>query len=244
LVGHITKDGNLAGPKVLEHMVDYVLYLEEENTQGVKTLKAVKNRFGSIYESGLFRMTAKGLVEVSHPNKSLLLEKTLNIGTSYFPMMNGNRTLLIEIQALVGKSPHPASLKTAIGIEKSKLLLLLAVLDKYLNINLLQTDVYLNIAGGYRCNEPAIDLSILAAILSSYSNKTLPAASVFLGEIALTGKLTVASSWKDRMKEVERCGFEKAFLGKVHSSKKKFTLGKLQVLGNNHLTELMENLEL
>ena len=244
LVGHITKDGNLAGPKVLEHMVDYVLYLEEENTQGMKILKAVKNRFGSIYDSGLFRMTNKGLVEVSQPNKSLLLEKTLTAGTAYYPMHKGNRTLLIEIQALVGKNSHLASLKTAIGIERSKLLLLLAVLDKYLNINLLQNDVYVNIAGGYRCSEPSIDLSILAAILSSYKNKPLPNISIFLGEIALTGKLSINNSWKDRLKEVERCGFEKAFLGKIHTNQKKISFGKLQVLANDKLVDFAESLGL
>ena len=240
LIGHITKEGNLAGPKVLEHMVDYVLYLEEENTQGMKILKAVKNRFGSIYESGLFNMTAKGLVEVSQPNKFLLLEKNPVVGTAYFPMMNGNRTLLVEAQALVGKNPHPASLKTAVGVERSKLLLLLAVIDKYLNINLSQTDVYLNIAGGYRCNEPLIDLSIVSAILSSYSNQALPAASIFLGEVALTGKLTINNSCKERLKEVERCGFQKAFLGKTHSNQKQFSLRNLQVISSDTLTSFFE----
>ena len=150
LVGHITKDGNLAGPKILEHMVDYVLYLEEENNYELKTLKAVKNRFGSTFETGLFKMTAKGLAEISQPNKVLMsnLAEESTCGTAFFPMMQGNRTLLIEIQALVGKHPHPASLKTSVGLDRSKLLLLLAVLDKYLGLN--STAIYSSSAVGLR----------------------------------------------------------------------------------------------
>lgn len=231
LVGHITKEGSIAGPKTLEHMVDYVLYLEEENNYGIKTLKAVKNRFGSIYETGLFKMTAKGLAEISQPNKIFLNSRDNKqaSGTALFPMLQGNRTLLVEVQALVGKRSHPASLKTTLGIDRGKLLLLIAVIDKYLGIDLHQTDVYLNIAGGYRCSEPLLSLSMLAAILSSYSNKSLPAASVFLGEVALTGRLSVNSSWKTRLKEVEHCGFKQAFLGNLNQEKETLRMGKLEV---------------
>ena len=237
LVGHITKEGNLAGPKILEHMVDYVLYLEEENNYGLKTLKSAKNRFGSTFETGLFKMTAKGLAEISQPNKVLmsnLVEESIS-GTAFFPMMQGNRTLLIEIQALVGKNSHPSSLKTSVGLDRSKLLLLLAVLDKFLGIELAQNDVYLNIAGGYRCNEPMISLAALAAILSSHSNQPLPDYSIFLGEVALTGQISLTGNWKDRIKEAERCGFKQVFLGRTSQNPTK--IGSIQSKSFQNITD-------
>ena len=244
LVGHITKDGNLAGPKVLEHMVDYVLYLEEENNQGMKVLRAIKNRFGSIYESGFFRMTPTGLAEVSQPNQSLLVDKNLAAGSSFFPMLQGNRILLIEVQALVSKNSHPASLKTTVGIDRGKILLILAVLDKYLNINLLQNDVYINVAGGYRCNEPAVDLSIIGSILSSYYHKPLPKASIFFGEIALTGKINSNHSWKERIKEIQRCGFQNVFLGKIPVLKNNTLFQNLQIKSSENLQQFLDFLDI
>ena len=242
LIGHITKEGSLAGPKTLEHMVDYVLYLEEENNYGIKTLKAAKNRFGSVYETGLFKMTAKGLAEISQPNKIFMdsKEENLSPGTAIFPMLQGNRTLLIEIQALVGNRIYPASLKTSVGIDRSKLLLLLAVIDKYLDIDLSQTDVYLNIAGGYRCNEPLVALSALAAILSSYTNRNLPTSSIFLGEVSLTGRLLVNNSWQDRLREAAHCGFKTAFLGNVRQKQHSFQLGDLTINSCSNIQSFFE----
>lgn len=212
LIGHVTKDGDIAGPRTLEHMVDYVLYLEGEKKDQHRILRSVKNRFGSINEIGLFKMTEQGLAEVSKPNR-LFVDKfsTSHPGTAVFAANEGSRTLFLEVQVLVGDTQqiHPA--RTTMGMDRNRLQVILAVLEKHLRMDFSHNDIYVNLAGGFRVIEPAIDLCLIAALLSSHLNKALPQESVFWGEVALTGEFRTVSALDSRLNESERCGFKTAY---------------------------------
>ncbi|MFH2129797.1 MAG: DNA repair protein RadA [bacterium] len=213
LIGHVTKEGDIAGPRTLEHMVDYVLYLEGEKKEQQRILRSVKNRFGTVNEVGLFKMTAKGLVEISKPN-SLFIDRFLSThpGTAVFSAREGSRTIFLEIQVLVGDTQQNNPARTAMGMDRNRLQLIIAVLEKHLNMNFSHNDIYVNLAGGFRVFEPAIDLALMAALLSSHLNFALPEKSVFFGEISLTGEFRSVSGMEERLYESQRCGFKRVYL--------------------------------
>ena len=213
LIGHVTKEGDLAGPRTLEHMVDYVLYLDGEKKEQHRILRSVKNRFGTVNEVGIFKMTAKGLAEVNAPN-TMFVERfdSTHPGTAVFAANEGSRTLFLEVQVLVGNTQQSYPARTSMGMDRNRLQLLIAVIEKHLNMDFSRNDIYVNLAGGFRVVEPAIDLPLAAALLSSHLNKPLPQQSVFFGEMALTGEFRTVPSMESRIYESQRCGFKHLFI--------------------------------
>ncbi len=210
LVGHVTKDGNLAGPRALEHLVDTVLYFEGDGSSALRVLRATKNRFGSTGEIGMFEMREDGLVEVPDASARLLKERALGApGTVVTCAMEGTRPLLVEVQALVGSETNPTPSRTAVGIDRQRLSLLLAVLGKS-GLPLSDHDVFVSVAGGVRITEPAVDLAVAVAIHSSYSGQVVPQDLLVFGEIGLVGELRGVSQPIARMREAERHGFRGA----------------------------------
>ena len=209
LIGHVTKEGSIAGPKVLEHMVDCVLSFEGDVSYNFRLLRALKNRFGAALELGVFQMGAKGLEEVTNPSE-LFLEERGNqlIGSAVFASMEGTRPLLCEVQALTLATPMAMPRRTALGIDVNRLHLLTAVLDRHLDIRLAQSDIFINVVGGLKLVEPAADLAVAAAILSTEGRKELDAKTVFFGEIGLTGEVRGVSFVETRMKEADKLGFQ------------------------------------
>lgn len=213
LIGHVTKDGNIAGPKVLEHMVDCVLSFEGDGTNQSRLLRTIKNRFGSAHELGVFQMTEKGLMEVKNPSEMFLQERSEErIGSAVFAAIEGTRPLLCEIQALTLPTQNAFPRRTSIGIDINRLHLLIAVMDRHLGIKLSYSELYVNVVGGLKIEEPAADLSMAAAILSADSHKTLPPQAIFLGEIGLTGEIRAISFPEIRIKEAIKLGFTQFYL--------------------------------
>jgi DNA repair protein RadA/Sms len=209
LVGHVTKDGNIAGPKTVEHMVDTVLYFEGEGGQSYRLLRTVKNRFGSTHELGVFEMVGEGLREVTNPSSLFLSERTESIaGTAITAPLEGTRPLLVELQALVTPSGLAVPRRTSVGIESSRISLIAAILEKHLKLPLAEEDLFFNVAGGLRLNEPACDLAAAAAIWSSSQDLKLPLGSVFIGELGLTGEVRRVSQTESRVEEAVRQGFK------------------------------------
>ena len=213
LIGHVTKEGALAGPRTLEHMVDVVLYLEGEGDRPQRVLRSVKNRFGAIHEIGLFRMTGAGLVEVDNPSALFLQERLEQApGTVVYAGMEGTRPLLIEVQALVGEHALAYPRKTAVGMDANRLALLQAVLEKHLGAQLSGLDLYANVVGGLRIAEPALDAAVVSALLSSFRNLPLDADTVVFGEVGLTGELRAVRFTRERLSEAARLGFTRAVI--------------------------------
>lgn len=213
LVGHVTKDGSIAGPRVLEHMVDTVLYFEGDRGQMFRILRTVKNRFGSTNEIGVFTMQAHGLVEVENPSALFLAERPANAaGSVVMPSMEGTRPIMVEVQALVSRSNGGSGRRTAIGADSQRLALLTAVLEKKLGLNLIDHDIFLNIAGGVRIDEPALDLGVAAALLSSYLERPIDAHTVVCGEIGLAGEVRAVGHMEQRLRESRRLGFTRFLL--------------------------------
>lgn len=220
LIGHVTKDGNIAGPRVLEHMVDTVLYLEGERYFSYRILRTVKNRFGSTNEIGMFEMQEEGLKEVEDPSSVLIEDREKDtIGTIICPSLEGTRSILIEIQSLTTRTLFGMPRRTSTGIEYNRLNLLIAVLEKYSGMALSNQDVYLNLVGGIKINEPAIDLGIILAIASSFKNFPIPFTTMAIGEVGLTGELRTVNMIEKRLKEAEKLGAKKVIV--PISSKKK-----------------------
>jgi len=211
LVGHVTKDGQIAGPRVVEHMVDAVLSFEGEGSHQFRILRAVKNRFGPTDEIGVFEMTGAGLREVTNPSELFLSERDLGSpGTAVFAGMEGTRPLLVEIQALVAPSALGTPRRAVVGWDPSRLSMLLAVLDAHCGVRLGGHDVYLNVAGGMRIQEPAADLAAAAALVSSLANAPLPADAVYFGEVSLSGAVRPVAQAAARLKEAAKLGFARA----------------------------------
>lgn len=209
LIGHVTKDGNIAGPKVLEHMVDCVLSFDGDASYNFRLLRALKNRFGAAHELGVFQMNAKGLEEVANPSELFLEERGEQlIGSAVFASMEGTRPLLCEVQALTLSSPMAMPRRTSLGIDINRLHLLTAVLDRHLDIRLGQNDIYINVVGGLKLVEPAADLAVAAAILSTQSRQELDAKTCFFGEIGLTGEVRGVSFAETRIREGDKLGFQ------------------------------------
>jgi len=216
IVGHVTKDGNVAGPRVLEHMVDTVLYFEGDRHASYRILRGVKNRFGSTNEIGVFEMRNEGLVEVKNPSEFMLNGKPQGASGSVVACsMEGSRPILIEIQALVCHSNFGIPRRTATGTDFNRVNLLMAVIEKRAGMNLSASDAYVNIAGGIKMNEPAIDLGIVLAIASSYKDVVIPDDLLAFGEVGLSGEVRAVSMAEQRVTEAKKLGFEKVMLPKV-----------------------------
>jgi DNA repair protein RadA/Sms len=211
LVGHVTKDGSIAGPKLLEHMVDTVLYLEGERFLSYRLLRAVKNRFGATNEVGVFEMRSEGLVEVANPSSVFLTERADTVpGSVVTVALEGTRPILVEVQALASKSSLAMPRRTANGFDTNRLHLLTAVLTRRLGLGLFDHDVYLNIVGGLRIEEPAADLAAALAIISSLRDHAMPANLVALGEVGLSGELRSVGQLEQRLREAAKLGFRTA----------------------------------
>jgi len=211
LVGHVTKDGQIAGPRVVEHMVDAVLSFEGEGSHQFRILRAVKNRFGPTDEIGVFEMTGAGLQEVANPSELFLSERDLGSpGTAVFAGIEGTRPLLVEIQALVAPTSLGTPRRAVVGWDTSRLAMVLAVLEAHCGIRLGGHDVYLNVAGGLRIDEPAADLAAAAALVSSLANAPLPSDAVYFGEISLSGAVRPVAQSAARLKEAVKLGFARA----------------------------------
>jgi len=239
LVGHVTKDGQIAGPKVIEHMVDTVLYFEGDRGLTYRILRAVKNRFGPSDEIGVFEMVSGGLQEVANPSELFLGDReSRSPGASIFAGVEGTRPLLVEIQALVAPSGLGTPRRAVVGWDSNRLAMLLAVLDARCGVSFSSHDVYLNVAGGLKITEPAADLAAAAALLSSMSGVTLPRDAVYFGEVSLSGAVRAASMTNSRLKEASKLGFGRAFMpesGEVDTLGMKLTLSRL-----SHLKSLAE----
>jgi DNA repair protein RadA/Sms len=211
LVGHVTKDGQIAGPRVVEHMVDAVMHFEGEGSQHFRILRAMKNRFGPTDEIGVFEMTGAGLREVPNPSELFLSERDLgSAGTAVFAGIEGTRPLLVEIQALVAPTSLGTPRRAVVGWDSNRLSMVLAVLEAHCGVRLSGHDVYLNVAGGLRITEPAADLAAAAALLSSLAHSPLPADAVYFGEVSLSGAVRPVGQTAARLKEAQKLGFTKA----------------------------------
>ena len=237
LVGHVTKDGQIAGPRVVEHMVDAVLYFEGEGGHHFRILRTVKNRFGPTDEIGVFEMSDRGLREVSNPSELFLGERNSSSpGAAVFAGMEGTRPVLVEIQALVVASTLGTPRRAVVGWDNSRLSMVLAVLEAHCGVRLGNHDVYLNVAGGYRISEPAADMAVAAALVSSMCGVPLPAESVHFGEISLSGATRPVAHAAQRLKEASKLGFTQAIapVGSDDESKP----GSIQFHGIKELAEL------
>ena len=208
IIGHVTKEGTVAGPRTLEHMVDSVLYFEGDDSSGFRVLRAVKNRFGSTNEIGVFNMTGEGLEEVKNPSKMFLNGRPVDVpGSVVIATVEGSRSVLVELQALVADTSFNMPRRTAVGVDYNRVNLLIAVLEKRAGIFLSNCDCYVNIAGGLRVNDPSADLGIVMAIAGSYKNKPVPSGMAILGEIGLAGEIRGISSVGRRVNEALKMGF-------------------------------------
>ena len=222
LVGHVNKEGTIAGPKVLEHMVDAVLYFEGDRQHAYRIIRAIKNRYGSTNEIGVFEMSDTGLVEVCNPSEMLLADRPKNSsGNCAVCTVEGTRPLIAEIQALVSPTPFPAPRRTSNGIDYNRLNLILAVLEKRLGLRFSSNDAYLNVIGGLRIDEPASDLAVAMALISSLRDKIVPDDLVAIGELGLSGEVRAVSSLEQRVKEASRLGFTRAIVPHRNIEKRK-----------------------
>ncbi|MBD0384651.1 DNA repair protein RadA [Paenibacillus sedimenti] len=240
LVGHVTKEGAIAGPRMLEHMVDCVLYFEGERHHSYRLLRAVKNRFGSTNEIGIFEMQEGGLVEVNNPSELFLSERPLGVaGSTVVASMEGTRPVLVEIQALVSTTNFPSPRRMATGIDHNRLSLIMAVLEKRMGLFLQNQDAYLNVAGGVKLDEPAVDLAVAISIASSFKDQPTRPYDVVFGEIGLTGEVRGVSRIDQRVKEAEKLGFrrvimpEKSLKGWTHPP-------GMEIIGVNTVSEALQ----
>ncbi len=219
IIGHVTKEGNIAGPKVLEHMVDCVINFEGDRYKSYRILRSIKNRFGTTSEVGVFNMEDDGLNEVLNPSELFLNPSdTSNCGCSIIATLEGTRVLLLEIQALTGSTPYPNPRRVARGIEYNRLLQILAVLEKRVGLNLSKQDVYINVIGGIDIIEPAADLGVALAVLSCARDIPLKNKTVMIGEVGLSGEIRAADNLEKRLKEAQKLGFEYAIIPKVNKN--------------------------
>ena len=245
IVGHVTKDGVIAGPRILEHMVDTVLYIEGERFFSHRIVRSVKNRFGSTNEIGIFDMQDVGMVEVKNMSEIFLSDTTSNLpGASIIATVEGNSTIVLEVQALTSNSYYNNPRRVANGIDLNRLYMILAVLEKRCRINLGSYDVYVNIIGGIKIDEPAIDLGIAMAICSSAKNIPIDPHTVFIGEIGLTGEVRQISSPEKRIREIEKLGYKKVYINKKQATKLKKDLSNLniEIIGIEKIDEAISHI--
>ena len=242
LVGHVTKDGTLAGPKALEHIVDTVLYFEGEKHHAHRVIRAVKNRFGAVSELGVFEMTGTGLRGVPNPSELFLAERRAGAaGSAVLCCVEGSRPLLVEVQALVSSSTYGTARRMASGIDQNRLALLLAVLEKRANVNLAGDDVYINVAGGIAVDEPAADLAIMAAVASGLRNRPIRPGTATFGEIGLAGEVRGVSQAPLRVKEAAQMGFTRCVLPEGNCSKDDVPAG-MELAGVRTVLEALDQL--
>lgn len=242
IVGHVNKDGAIAGPKVMEHIVDAVLYFEGERNYSYRILRAVKNRFGSTNEIGVFEMSDQGLCEVENPSAALLSERNVNIsGNCITCVMEGSRPILAEVQSLVSASGYGNARRMATGFDLNRLNLILAVLEKRLGYRFSAADTYLNVVGGLRVDEPAADLSVALALISGIKDKPVPEDTVAIGEIGLSGEVRSVSRISARISEAARLGFTRCIVPKSSIAQLKGDYG-IKIIGVKHLREAEVNI--
>jgi len=239
LIGHVTKDGTLAGPKVLEHMVDCSIMLEAADDNRYRTLRASKNRFGAINELGIFAMTGTGLREVKNPSAIFLSRDTQPAsGSLVMVVWEGTRPLLVEIQALVDNSPYGNPRRLTVGVDQNRLAMLLAVLHRHGEISVADQDVFVNVVGGVKVVETAADLSVLLSIVSSYRDNPLPQELVVFGEVGLSGEIRPVPSGQERIQEAAKHGFKRAIVPKANAPK-----GQVKGMDVTVVSKLSEALE-
>jgi DNA repair protein RadA/Sms len=242
LVGHVTKDGAIAGPKIVEHLVDTVLYFEGDSGQTMRLLRTVKNRFGNTNELGVFEMTSDGLVDVANPSALFLSERSVpTMGTAIVATIEGSRPLLVELQALCVPSPYGTPRRTSVGMDSQKLAILTAVLEKHVGATLQNQDLFFNVAGGLRLSEPACDLAAMAAILSAILEKPIPSSTLFLGEVGLTGEVRKVPQIENRVEEAKKLGFKSIVIPNSQRDRAGKTKG-ISLVGIDHVSELRRTL--
>ena len=242
LVGHVTKDGNLAGPKALEHIVDTVLYFEGEKHHSHRVVRAVKNRFGAVSELGVFEMTGRGLQAVANPSQLFLAERAANApGSAVLCCIEGSRPLLVEVQALVSTSSYGNARRMASGIDQGRLSLLLAVLEKRAGLNLIAEDVFVNVAGGMTVDEPAADLAVVAAIASSLRNRPIRPGTAVFGEVGLAGEIRGISQAALRVREAAQMGFTRCVVPEGNCPREDTPEG-LEVAGVKTISEALDQM--
>jgi DNA repair protein RadA/Sms len=242
LVGHVTKDGSIAGPKVLEHMVDTVLYFEGDSSHAYRIIRAMKNRFGPTNEIGVFEMRSNGLNEVANPSAFFLTERPEGeAGSVVVPSIEGTRPILIEIQSLVNPTNFGMPRRTTIGVDHNRVALLAAVMDKVCGYRLSGHDIFINVAGGMKVDEPAVDLGIVASMASSFLDKPIDKGTVVFGEVGLAGEVRGISQMDIRIKEATRMGFKRCIIPQT-SSRNGFAEKKIECIRVNSLKKLLEYL--
>ncbi len=242
LVGHVTKEGAIAGPRVLEHMVDTVLYMERSADSPYRILRAVKNRFGSTNEIGVFEMKERGLQEVANPSEIFLAERPMETsGTVVMASIEGTRPILVEIQALVAPSAFAVPKRMAMGVDYNRLSLLVAVMERKTGVNLSHQDVFVNVAGGLRVEEPAVDLGVVVAVASSYLDKAVPSDMVIFGEVGLAGEIRGVSYGEIRVREAARLGFKRCLLPRSTAEGLK-AFGEMELIRVRDLREVWRSL--
>ncbi len=243
IVGHVTKEGTIAGPRVLEHIVDTVLYFEGQRGHSFRVLRAVKNRFGSTNEIGVFEMTDSGLHEIANPSELFLAERPLNVsGSVVAACMEGTRPLLVELQALVTPVTFSVSRRSSLGLDSQRVNLILAVLEKVAGVHLAATDVFLNVVGGLKLEEPAADLAIAAAVVSSLREKPVPPDTFIFGEIGLSGEVRSVNHAEARVKEAAKIGLKNAVMPWGNCGKLKDKASGLRITGVRNIDEAIEAL--
>ena len=244
IIGHVTKEGNIAGPRVLEHMVDTVLYLEGERYFSYRVLRGVKNRFGSTNEIGMFEMREEGMCEILNPSDVLISEREDNpAGSCIVCCMEGTRPILVELQALTTQSVFGFPKRTANGVDFNRLALLIAVMEKRAGLMLGNQDVYLNVVGGLKISEPSIDLGMIVVTASSYKNISIPKDTVIMGEVGLTGEVRRINMMEKRLKEAEKLGFKTCIIPESNKKVLKDNF-KLDIIGVRNVSEAMKKIGL
>ena len=239
LVGHVTKEGALAGPRVLEHMVDTVLYFEGEPGSQFRLIRTIKNRFGSVNELGVFAMTDRGLREVSNPSAIFLSRQDEAIsGSIVMVTREGTRPLLVEVQALVDESPLSNPRRVSLGLEQNRLSMLLAVLHRHCGVAMFDQDVYVNVVGGVRISETAADLAVLMAVLSSYRDRPGPRELIAFGEVGLSGEIRPVQNGLERLREAAKHGFRRAVVPRKNAPKK--PIEGIEVVAVERLPDMMD----
>ena len=240
LIGHVTKDGNIAGPRVLEHMVDTVLYLEGERYFSYRILRSVKNRFGSTNEVGMFEMQSVGMTEVTNPSSILISEDQEQVpGAAIVSSLEGTRPLLVELQALTTPSVYGIPKRTGNGVDFNKIALLIAVLEKRARLSIGNQDVYVNVVSGMKINEPAVDLGIALVIASSFKSVYIPKDTAIIGEVGLTGEVRSVNMIDKRLKEAEKLGIKKCVIPQNNKKLLKNEY-KLDIIGVRNINEALK----
>ncbi len=241
LIGHVTKEGAIAGPRVLEHIVDTVLYFEGDRGHPYRILRAVKNRFGSTNEIGVFEMKDGGLEEVANPSELFLAERPIDVpGSVVISSIEGSRPILVELQALVSSSSYGMPRRTAIGVDANRVSLLVAVLEKKVGMNLAQQDIFVNVAGGVRIDEPAADLGVISAVASSFVDKPIPSKTMVIGEVGLAGEVRGIHQAEVRIREASKLGFKRCLIPKSNRTRIPMEFETIEILGVQSVEETLE----